>query len=116
MGSPGICQQIDVLKPYMEKDESGSKFARRWASLDVCIGLLGSMLGLDGFGGQDLYLPVTDELYPLILQYCPYQTGHNDFGVREEESPGFFVLVSGSERISSLVYPASRTNVDYPIS
>lgn len=100
----------------MEKGKTRLKFQSHWPSLDVSAGLLGVSLGLDIFDGSKRYLPTADGRYLLATQNCLDKTDHYDFEVREGENTGSFVIVSRSESISLLVYLASPTHVNYPMS
>lgn len=84
---------------HMEKDESMLKFAKRQVALNVCVGLLDNSPSSDWFGGEDIYIPITSGRYVLSGKNCLDQIGYNDFEVRNGNSPGFVVLISGSEPV-----------------
>lgn len=65
------------------------KFSGIEAFLDVRVGLLGALLGLDELGGEDLCLLLASRHYPLTGQNCPDRTCQSDLEVREGNSPHF---------------------------
>lgn len=67
------------------------------------------MMTLDSAEEEERYLPVIGCQYDLVCRDCPDHTRHDDFGVPESRSAEFFVLVSESETIRFLVYPAQHT-------
>lgn len=103
------------LTSYMEKIGCQSKFARRRASSHVSVGLLLFSLGLDGFGGHDVYQPVAGGHRFLTDQNCFDQSGYDVFEVRESRSPGLIVFVSRSKMISLLVFLASHPYMNYQV-
>lgn len=77
--------------------------------------MIGAMMALNRDGNEDLYLPSTGGRYLLAGRHSSDQTLQNDFEAREGWSPGFFLLVHGSEDICLLVSLASHTYVHYPL-
>lgn len=90
--------------------------ARRRAALDVSVAMIGAKMSLDSAGDEEPYLPVTGVRHPSPSPGCPDYTGHNVLEVQGRRSSGFLLLISGSEALCLLVYPASHTYVHQPIS
>lgn len=61
------------------------------------------IIDLDSTEEEDHFIPLTGGRFILAGRNCPAQIGLNDFGVQGGRSPGFFVLISGSENICLLV-------------
>lgn len=76
------------MTSFMEKSKSRLKLTGRRASLNVWAGQLGSLLGLDIFGDEDLYLPVASGRHILAFQSYDNQTVNNEFLGRESKSCG----------------------------
>lgn len=100
----------------MEMGDSQVKFAMRRAALYVWVDMIGSTLDLDTAGDEELYLPLAGGRYPLTGRDRADQARHNDFKIREDRSPRFLVLVSGTERISLLVCRISHNYVRYQMA
>lgn len=69
--------------------------------------------GLRQCRGYETYLQIAIDVHLLTIRYFSDHTKHNNFEVGEGCSPRFFVLVSGTEYISLVVYPASQMYVHY---
>lgn len=82
----------------------------------VWVGMLGLMLSLDTFGGENLNLPVAGGYNLLEGQSCTNKTGHCNFEVRECRRSRFIVLVSRGEAISLLVHRALHTYMNHPMN
>lgn len=74
------------------------------------------MLGLNVFGGEQLYLPLTGGRNLFTGQNRFAQTLYNNFEDREGKRHIRFVLVSRSETIYLLVSSASHTYVNYAMN
>lgn len=85
--------------------------ARRRAALDVWLGILGAILGLESAEDKDIYLLKTGGCYRLIGSACREQAWHNESEVREGRRAGFFLLVSQFEALCLLVCSASHTDL-----
>lgn len=88
------------------------KFARIPASLYVWVVLFSALIGLNRFGGEDLYLRVPGGRYLVMDRNRLEQTDHNDFEVREGNRAGFFVCFSGSEAVALFVFLEFNTAVE----
>lgn len=75
-GGASYTSTNQLLMSYMENGEIRLTFARRPASFNVWVGLLGALLGFDVVGGEALYLPVTRGYYHLTEHNYPVRTGH----------------------------------------
>lgn len=65
----------------MENGGSWLKFARKPATLNVLVGMIGVAIDLNNDGNAELNLPLTGGRYLLAGRGCPDQTGHNDFEI-----------------------------------
>lgn len=81
---------VKLLKEHYERDETFVRLARRSAELDVSIGLIGGLLVVDNVFGLKMWIPKTGGRFLLTGEDGMDQFGHNDYRVREGESPGYF--------------------------
>lgn len=107
--------KIQLLTLYIEKGLSGVKYGRDRASLNVQMWITGAIMGLNSTGDREHYLLVIYSQYFMTGPYFPYQTAHQDPKTQDGQSSEFFVLISGSEAMYRLVFPVSKTCVNYQI-
>lgn len=67
-----------IIETIHGKGESGLISARRPATFNVFVSLIGAVKRLDGAGDKELYLQLTDGSYLLTGCGGPDQTGHKD--------------------------------------
>lgn len=68
---------------------------------------------LERFWGKDFCLPVNGGRYLLVGRDRSDRTGHNNFDIQEGRSPGFIVMIPGSEAIVLLVCLVLHTYVHF---
>lgn len=78
--------------------------------------MIGAKMDLESARDEHLHLPVAGSRNLLTGPSCSDRTGHSDFEVLEGRSTGFFVLVSVTEPISLLLFPASHTYMHYAMA
>lgn len=84
---------------YMEKSESRTKFAERYAALNVWVELISAVMALDITGNKKHHLLVTGGRYIRTVFDRSDKNRHNDFRLQQGRSPGFIFLFSYSEAI-----------------
>lgn len=100
-----------LLTTHLERNSNGIKYAQYRAALEVLLGWLGGLLGLD-LDFEELSSIAKSR--PLITGIgCAPQCGHKDFTVVQGKSPGFFYIVTGSEGGRMQVCPGSHKFVFY---
>ena len=102
-----------LLMDYCERRERNVKYSERRAAMDVWIGWVVALLNLDHDVYFKSWLPGTGGRLLLTGKDADDQCGHNDFVVRDGESPGYFVIANGPHTTSLLVAPSSHKYVKY---
>lgn len=67
-------------------------------------------------GSEKLYLVDSGSWYLLTKHDFPDKTSHNDLQMLESRSPGFLVLLSGTEPVPVLVFAASHSYAHYAMA
>lgn len=108
------------LVDYAENDETHIdrfKFVTRRALLDVWLGILVRLIGLEecGLPGEKLVMPASGGRFLITGKGCPRQVPHNDFPVpprdRKDQLPGYFVIANGDDPFPIWVCPGSHKYV-----
>lgn len=95
--------------------ESFVQFARIRAVLDLWIGRIGYMMALDSAENRGICVPVTGCWCLLTCRDWLDQVGLKDFEVWTGRSQETFILVSRSEDICVIIFPALHAYVHYPV-
>ena len=112
----GVARYSTTNRFLMETLETGRnvEIAQRRAYLDVWIGVLVGSMNVDFNGEVPTFIPRTGGRFLLTGQDCEVQVGHNDFPViQQARCPGYFIIVTGPERVNLWVAPGSHQYVHY---
>lgn len=100
-----------LLASYVGKHENPVNFTRRKATFDTCVGRIGAMIALDGFGNKEIYFSMTGARNTQPGLGRSDHTGRNGCKICEAWSPEVFVRISRTEAICLLDCPTSQTYV-----
>lgn len=112
----GIARYISTnhLLTKTLENKDNSYIAERRAYLDVWLGIILGQLNTDQNGKYKVYFPRTGGRWLITGLDCDVQVGHNDYAyIPGSEFPGYFIIVSGPERITLWVCDGSHLFVDY---
>ena len=81
--------------------------------MDVGLGWIATLLELDNRRQWPSSLPNSGGRFLLTSRDCPEQSGHNDFPVRAQGSPGFFLIATAEQETSLWTTPGSHIYIQY---
>lgn len=105
----GVARKLSSLKlpvEYRVSDEETVWSARERDKIYVGVSSIESILMLKNL--KDGHIYKTSGLFLLKERYGARQNGHNDVSVRARESPGYFMIITGSEVLYCFVCDSSR--------
>ena len=101
------------LTATLENDANNVDISVRRSYLDAWIGILLALMDIDNKGQWKCSFPRTGGRLLLSSRHLEDQAGHNDFPYRQNDCPGFFIIVTGNEQVNLWVCKSSHQYVWY---
>lgn len=92
---PRFASTNKLLSEELEQSRERVLAAKRQAVLEIWIGLIAKLLNVDCNNRFKTCILAKGGWYFCTKARCSAQSGHNDFSVRKNASPGYFALING---------------------